>query len=300
VDEPPASVLGWARAELGAGIVVRRGLRRGGGPWLIGDGAGHPVAVLKVGAVEARRALATEHAALCVAAAAGVPAPRPIACDPDGVRAGVPALLETVVPGSSRVPRVPVERRLRAAGTALAALHVVALLPTFDLPRRVRPIPSRDFAAARAAGAASTRLLDRAADRLGRAPAPAADPVLVHGDMWHGNLLWTDDRVSGIVDWDMAGAGPGGVDLGAMRLDATLMYGPGAAAAVLNGWLAGRPARTGPVAHWDAVAALNTPTDMAVFLPAIHDQGREDLDADLVNARRDGFLRAALAALRGR
>jgi aminoglycoside phosphotransferase (APT) family kinase protein len=297
VEEPPASVLDWVRGRLGPAAVVRRGLRQGGGPWLIGDGSGRAVAVLKTGVAEEPRAIAGERAALDVAARAGAPAPRTIACDPDGARAGLPALLESVVEGLSRIPRTASPARLRAAGAAVAVLHAVALRPGHVLPHRTRPIPIEDFAAARAAGAASTPLLDRAADRVRRTPAPDAATVFVHGDMWHGNLLWTGDEVTGIVDWDMAGAGAAGVDVGALRLDAALLYGPEAADAVLDGWRSVRGASAGGVAYWDAVAALNTPTDLRPFLPAVHDQGRTDLRAGPVTARRDEFLRAALTRL---
>jgi hypothetical protein len=51
------------------------------------------------------------------------------------------------------------------------------------------------------------------------------------------------------------------------------------------------------MAYWDLVAALTTPTRMAQWLPAAHDQGRTDLDAVTLNRRRDAFLRAALEQL---
>jgi hypothetical protein len=78
---------------------------------------------------------------------------------------------------------------------------------------------------------------------------------------------------------DMAGVGHHGVDLAAMRMDAALMYGPAAAGLVLDGSLHGSGHPPHALSYWDAVAALNTPTDMAQYVPVIHDQGRNDLDA---------------------
>ena len=49
--------------------------------------------------------------------------------------------------------------------------------------------------------------------------------------------------------------------------------------------------------HWDAVAALNQPGDIAAFAPVMHDQGRTDLTGPLLNERRDAFLRAALSEM---
>lgn len=289
----------WAATVTGADVTVVRGLRRGGSPWLLRVGGRPPYdVVLRVEISEAPDGIASEAAALEIAREHGIPAPRLIAADTEGSDAGIKALLESAVSGSSRIPSAPTPARLRTAGATVSALQRIGHRPTNELPLRTRPIPVSDFAAERRLnGATTTPLLSAADERITALPMPAADPVLVHGDMWHGNLLWHDDHVATILDWDMAGVGHHGVDLGAMRLDAALLYGNAAADLVLDGWLrsSGHPAHALP--YWDAVAALNTPTDMARFVPVIHDQGRNDLDAAILNARRDQFLRSALDAL---
>ena len=100
--------------------------------------------------------------------------------------------------------------------------------------------------------------------------------------------------LSGVVDWECAGVGAPGVDLGNLRCDAAMLLGGDAPDLVLDGWCAaaGGPARD--VARWDVAAALSGPADVAAWLPAIHDQGRTDLTADVLARRRDAFLRAAL------
>jgi hypothetical protein len=77
-----------------------------------------------------------------------------------------------------------------------------------------------------------------------------------------------------------------------------LLFGSGAADAVLEGWSGVRGGGTpGVAAYWDVVAALNTPTDLSRFLPVFHSQGRIDLDVRSVNERRDAFLYSALCRL---
>ncbi|WP_237047886.1 hypothetical protein [Lentzea guizhouensis] len=105
------------------------------------------------------------------------------------------------------------------------------------------------------------------------------------------------DRCTGLVDWDCAGAGPPGVDLGGARFDAALLFGLPAADHVLEGWQRGAGRRAEQVAYWDVVAAVNSLADMSFCLPALHDQGRPDLDADLLRHRRDAFLSTALNRL---
>jgi Ser/Thr protein kinase RdoA (MazF antagonist) len=134
-----------------------------------------------------------------------------------------------------------------------------------------------------------------------RLPAPRLLPqrptVFVHGDLWQGNTLWTADTYMGMVDWDAAGAGHPGIDLGTLRCDAAVVFGLPAAAEILRGWreATGRPAEA--TAYWDLVAALTTPTDMARWLPVAHHHGRADLTTASLNTRRDAFLRAALDQL---
>ena len=61
--------------------------------------------------------------------------------------------------------------------------------------------------------------------------------------------------LTAVLDWDAAGTGSPGIDLGSVRLDAALCYGQDAAAEVLAGWrkrpVAPRPTyRTGT--RWPA------------------------------------------------
>jgi Ser/Thr protein kinase RdoA (MazF antagonist) len=302
---PPEALLGWAVTALaadlgsrGGGRAVRvRGMREGGSPWLI-ELAGGGSAVLKVAGRAARRALATELAALRHAAGHRLPVPRVIAADLDGaVARGELAVVTTTVPGSSRVSGPPGLERFRQLGALAAALHrVPAPSPSAELPARERSIPDVDFAALRRA-APPRSLLVAAEERLADARPPVRSPVFVHGDLWQGNTLWQRDTLSGVVDWDCAGVGPAGVDVGSLRCDAWMSSGREAAAAVLAGYEehAGRPAED--VAHWDVVAALSTPPTIDWFVTAIRDQGRIDLDQATLLGRRDAFLRDALHRL---
>jgi aminoglycoside phosphotransferase (APT) family kinase protein len=98
----------------------------------------------------------------------------------------------------------------------------------------------------------------------------------------------------GIIDWDAAGVGHPGIDLGTLRLDAAVVFGLPAAGEILEGWQQATGQAADTMAYWDLVAALTTPTDMATWLPVAHDHGRVDLDAATLNTRRDAFLHAAL------
>ena len=98
-------------------------------------------------------------------------------------------------------------------------------------------------------------------------------------------MLWEGDRCVALIDWNTAGVGDPGVDLGSLRMQVALQYGQDAPAHVLEGWQrqAGRAATSVP--YWDAVAALNTPTVMQAW-PGFADDG-SPLDAEAVTERRE-------------
>ena len=320
-----------------ARVVAVEALHNGSGPWLLRaeHGTGRTEALLRVADDRTwSPALATDAAALTLAEEYRLAAPRLLAADLDGATCGQPSVLETVLRGSSRIPLDASDDRLRAYGAAGAALHGIRCSATAELPLLTRPVQVDDHAATRrwaaryqAAATATekeavlhelheetgwrldlirerlpkvrtTPLLLAADERLRSVPVPAAEPVLLHGDLWFGNTVWTSDTDVGLVDWRSAGVGHYGVDLGAMRTTAVLTYGLAAADAVLDGWQQASGLTATDVAYFDVVVALQTPADMSGwFIEGFHRMGRPDLDPVTAQDRRDAFLQAALDKL---
>ena len=293
---PDAGVLDWASAVLDTGVTVLRGLRHGGSPWLLR--AGGRELVLRVARAEQAAETATEVAAMTYAArvaGSALPVAELLGYDL-AERTGYGLVLTARVPGTSVIPAEPDPERLRALGAAAARISSVKVTPAVALPVRSRPIEAEDFAGMRREQGASDLL------RAAEAAVAAARPDdgrngLVHGDLWHGNTLWDDSRLTAVLDWDCAGVGPAGIDLGSLRCDAAWCHGVEAAGHVLRGWEAeaGRPA--GDVPYWDAVAALACPPDMGWFPVSMAAQGRPDLTREVMLERRDAFLGAALSRL---
>jgi aminoglycoside phosphotransferase (APT) family kinase protein len=287
------SLVRWAVgvAAPGAAVIEVRGLRDGGTPWLVRfDGGG--AVVVRVGTAQERGMFETEVAALSLLPGHGLPGPRLLAAR---LATDQPALVIELLPGSSAIPPEAPVARLRRLGAVAAAIHAVRPGPDPALPRRERPIAAVDFAALRRAREPRPLLVEAEAAMAAR-PVPAGSGF-VHGDLWQGNALWQGDTLAGLIDWDCAGVGPAGVDLGSLRCDAALCFGPAAAGEVLRGWenAAGRPATD--VAYWDVVAGLCTPPDMDWFVGAIAGQGRADLTREVLLDRRDRFLADALRRL---
>jgi aminoglycoside phosphotransferase (APT) family kinase protein len=293
---PEAEVLDWAATILDAEVTVVRGLRHGGSPWLLRGGDRE--VVLRVARAEWAAQTATEVAAMSyVARVANAILPVPALLGYDlAERTGYGLVLTACVRGTSAIPPEPDPERLRALGAAAARISSVKLTPAPALPTRSRPIEGEDFAAMRREQGASDLL--RAAEAAVAATRPHDDRQgLVHGDLWYGNTLWDADKLTAVLDWDCAGVGPAGIDLGSLRCDAAWCYGVESGGYILRGWEAeaGRPARDVP--YWDVVAALASPPDMGWFPTEMAGQGRPDLTREVMLERRDAFLDAALSQL---
>ncbi|MBO0818669.1 MAG: aminoglycoside phosphotransferase family protein [Actinobacteria bacterium] len=289
------NVVDWALASVGGDHVVSvTGLREGGPPWLMRYAAsrGEGSAVLRVGTPEMAEAQKLEVRAIALATGRGVPAPAVIAARADDKAA---LLLIEYVDGSSHQPVEPVPARLEALGGIAARISTVDP-GNAELPAVTHPIPLVDFDQLRAR-AQPQPLLAAAAERVA-AIVPDDPSGFVHGDLWSGNTLWRGTELAAVIDWDCAGLGAAGVDLGSLRCDASMCYGLKASDRVLLGWQrqAERPAQS--LAYWDAVAALSTPPDIGWFAPAIAGMtGRPDLTKELLRERRDAFLADALQRL---
>jgi aminoglycoside phosphotransferase (APT) family kinase protein len=293
---PAAEVVAWASAILNTEVTVLRGLRHGSSPWLLR--AGDREVVLRVAHAGRAAETATEVAAMTYVtgvAGASLPVAELLGYDL-AERTGYGLVLTARVPGTGVIPPGPDPVRLRALGAVAARISSVKLTPTPALPVRSRPIEAEDFAGMRRDQGASDLL--RAAEAAVANARPEDDrPGLVHGDLWHGNTLWDGDELTAVLDWDCAGAGPAGIDLGSLRCDAAWCHGPEAAEHILSGWEAeaGRPASD--LFYWDAVAALASPPDMGGFPVSMAAQGRPDLTRDVMLKRRDAFLCSALGRL---
>jgi aminoglycoside phosphotransferase (APT) family kinase protein len=222
-----------------------------------------------------------ESRVLRALAATPLPAPEVVACDTDGSRAGVPAVLMRRLPGRIDLSVRRLDRGLESMADLLAGIHSLAgdripgLQPyrAWHDPYRIEPPRwSRNVRA-------WVRLIE-----VDQMPMPATPGVLLHRDFHPGNVLWRRDRLVGIADWVNACRGPAGIDVAHCRVNLAMLLGVAAAERFREAYerVAGRR----HAAEFDARALL----DMDVESPPLaqfHDAGRPDLTADLLNARCD-------------
>ena len=230
-----------------------------------------------------RRTITEETAVLGWLEGSNIPAPRLIASTLDDADGG-PALLMTRVPGRVFLMPRDRERWLRQMAEMLARIHQVeapgsgfeswldlgTLTPPPDAPR-----PE----------------VWREAFALMGQKHNVTPSCFIHRDYQHFNLLWSRDRLTGVVDWGGARLGPPDVDVGHCRLNLALLFSVEAAERFRELYEEASGRTVDP--YWDVHALLSYGPDWKHFLPLQID-GRATLEVDGMTSRIEEVIAQAL------
>jgi aminoglycoside phosphotransferase (APT) family kinase protein len=222
-----------------------------------------------------------EARTLQLLAATPVPAPRLRAFDLEGTVCGVPALLETWVPGRQAWHPDDVDAYLASAAETLVAIHRIdaaAVLPTYA--------PYYDLAELRRCAATRSGPWPRVIDAVAGAPPPSSS-CFIHRDYHPGNALTDGARVTAVVDWATAAWGPPGIDLARMRQNLASHLGTDAGNRFVSAYVAagGDPGARHP--YWDLLDAADS----------IPDLGRSEAPGGGSVERFEGYVATVLAEL---
>jgi len=298
VARPPATLLKWAEHTLGSGATVVECVRLTGGLTSIVHGltiernGRREECVLRwwmtdaEGAQWTSRAVVRETAVLAKLEGSDIPAPRVIGCTTD-VEAGGPAVLMTRLPGTVHLLPRNREHWLRQMARMLARIHALTLdgksFESWLDPAQLSPPP--DALRADIWNDAIALVSDeRSATRV----------CFLHRDYQHFNMLWSRERLTGVVDWIEASTGPPELDVGHCRLNLTVLF----SAEVAEQFHAMYEAESGHRvdAWWDIHALLSYGPSWKEFLP-IQIDGRAPFDAAGMTARMERVLERALRRL---
>ena len=160
-----------------------------------------------------------------------VPAPTSLGLDAEGRHAGVAAHLMSRLPGD---PTTEVDDvKLAAMATLLAVIHEVKPTKPF------RTYQSWAWEAKRISPAWTKHpgSWQRGFDALAEEP-PSYQPMFLHRDYSHRNLLWSGGEIAGVVDWVETSTGPAWLDAGHAATNLALAFGPDPARAFLERYAA--------------------------------------------------------------
>jgi aminoglycoside phosphotransferase (APT) family kinase protein len=164
----------------------------------------------------------------------------------------------------------------RELGRALAAVHTVSTERLAELPSVFD----------RSGGSRETLGGPLAAEVRSRWPEVVTSPeVLTHGDYWSGNVVWRDERLTGIVDWSGATRGPRGCDLGWCRLDLVLLFDEQIADDFFAAYEAATGQAVGEMRLWDCWTVARSDDAVGSWAPNYSPLGRADLDEDELRRR---------------
>jgi aminoglycoside phosphotransferase (APT) family kinase protein len=222
----------------------------------------------------------------------GFPAPRPLLLDNGAAVFGAPTLVMTRLPGRATLQPRNLPSYLEQLAEALASLHATPIEGLAFLPNQdARLQHSMDR------GSASRDPLEHRVWEAVRAlwPSVGKEQRLVHGDFWPGNTVWYRDRLSGVIDWEMAALGSSARDVATCRCDLTNLFDLATADAFTRFYERAVGAAVADLPFWDLLVSTGALRYIADWSRGYRDLGRIDLTRDAARQRVEGFARAALA-----
>lgn len=224
-----------------------------------------------------------EFALLSSLSRAGLPVPRPLLVETD---AEIPFLITEYVGGDT--PFAPADLPVFCPQLA----RILKQIHSIDIGEHdLSFLPAQRKLIAEQIGKREDDAYGiRAAMRAALPRLRFNSPVLLHGDFWPGNLLWRDDQLAAIIDWEDAMLGDPLGDLGKSRLEMLWALGEQAMRLYTIAYKAQNPGlEYGCLPFWDLFGALRLPHFV---------DWTADLDKRVrMAARYKWFITEALAAL---
>jgi aminoglycoside phosphotransferase (APT) family kinase protein len=88
-------------------------------------------------------------------------------------------------------------------------------------------------------------------------------PALLHGDYWIGNVLWKDERIAAVIDWEDAAVGDPLADVANTRLEILWAFGVDAMHRFTRHYQAQTSIDFTDLPYWDLCAALRPASKLA-------------------------------------
>jgi aminoglycoside phosphotransferase (APT) family kinase protein len=194
----------------------------------------------------------------------------------------------TYLPGRTVLAPADPDRWLRAIVEVLPTLHTLRPPPTRP---SVPPAPSELSVPATAT---DHRVWEAAFELVTGTPPPSGEVGFVHGDYQPFNLLWSRQRLTGIVDWTSPRHGPPDADPAHCRLNIVVLYSVEEAERFRGAYeaVAARPLEP----WWDIRGLLRFNDEWHNFIP-LQVSGRMKFDIEGMTERVERLLRLTLDRL---
>jgi aminoglycoside phosphotransferase (APT) family kinase protein len=249
------------------------------------------------------QAAAVEFKLLQTTQALGLATPAPLLLDQSGKIFPTPFLVIEYVEGKTDYNPADLPAFTRQMATHLANIHRVA-----DTPVDLSFLPIRVATFAETFGPQPSTADQSFAEERIRLTLAQVWPItqrnmatLLHGDFWPGNLLWQDETLVAVIDWEDARVGDPLMDLAISRLDLLWIFGVEAFESFTRHYQSLMALDYTNLPYWDLYAALRLVrmaganlAEWAAFYPPF---GRHDITEQTIRAHYAWFITQAYANL---
>ncbi|MEP7285101.1 MAG: phosphotransferase [Chloroflexota bacterium] len=123
-------------------------------------------------------------------------------------------------------------------------------------------------------------------------------PTLLHGDFWAGNLIWQEEKLVGIIDWENAELGDPLSDLSITRLDMLWAFGKDAMYDFTQAYQTLMPHLDyGNLPAWDLFAAIRPGNQLGEWAATWAGYGRSDVTLTTMRESQLWFVKQAVEQL---
>lgn len=135
-------------------------------------------------------------------------------------------------------------------------------------------------------------------------PVPQRNPsVLLHGDFWPGNVLWQDDILVAVIDWEDATLGEPLTDFAISRLDLAIIFGIDAMNCFTHHYKSLMSLDYTNLPYWDLCAALRfvrlADSNLVEWAAFFQPFGRLDITEQAIRESYNLFITQAFEKLVG-
>ena len=295
LDELLAAIA--SRIEPGATLLEHRPLTGGVSAHIhavryrSGDGRTREVVVRRHGAADWKprtsHVTRVEYTLLTALHTAGLAVPEPLLLDVSGDLFPSPYLVLEMVPGTTKVAAAQLDTALAQMAAFLVRLHTLSVAAEVSevLPAREDPVTGALQYLPNTPELANERAI------IANWQVSSAPRALLHGDFWPGNVIWREERLAAVIDWEDAALGSAMSDLAACRAELMVAYGNRPMDRFTDHYLASSTLDTSDLVLWEIYVS-------SAALATLADWG---LAPDVESRRRTAtaaFLQAALQRLR--
>ncbi len=233
----------------------------------------------------------------------GLATPKPIYFDPASNLLGAPCLVIEYIPGKIDFAPSNLQSSMHQFACQLSKIHNITAANvdlSFLYRRSNRCVEMSKVGNGRINATMQESRIRSVLSSVGKLTRENT-AVLLHGDYWPGNVLWQDDTLVAVIDWEDATVGDPLIDLAISRLDLVWIFGIDAMQRFTQVYQFQMDIDYTNLPFWDLCAALRlirlAGADLASWVGFFERYGRFDITVESFLTNYQYFINQAFEKL---